>query len=395
MAKFEFRLPSQNDIRSSANGNIMFNIIEGNYDEKYTLVTGCPGSGKTTVSILRLVRLANEKKPTVLLTYQQLLKTAIQNILSDKRISTSKVNTIHSWFPRVTGKLLGFSNQSDKLSTEEIESALNGRVNNFELILDEAQDLEERVMRALPKVFSKITIGADDDQQIYNTDGVKEDVIEQCIKDSYNGFSLQFNYRNTYQIYNFARYFVPKSLKAGNKETLSHLKKFKNNGALPSILKFNNLLEMQENIKTIIDDNEGFNVGILLPYQNQVDSFYDFITQQGYECSRYHNGRSKDELSDIKSILVTTFMSAKGLEFDIVIMPDFNSVQNTDDHRRQAYIGCTRASRRLYIMHTGNQPAILNGFPSETYDDGQDNDVFGTTSKAVFPQSSPEEDLPF
>lgn len=375
MAKFEFRLPSQDDIRNSTNGQIMLSIINNDYDEKFSLVTGCPGSGKTTVSIFRLIRLANNGKSTILLTYQRMLKVAIENLLARQGISSSKVNTIHSWFPKTTGKLLGFSNQDNKLSASEIENALRGRVGNMELILDEAQDLEERVFQAFPKVFGRITIGADNDQQMHQGSGVSETTIKQQISHSSNEFTLQFNYRNTYQIYNFARYFVPNSPKANDSQTLSALKRYKNSGDLPEVLKFSGQSDMQSRLKTIIENYRGFNIGVLFPFTNQVESYHSTISGFGFECSKYYSDMTDAEKSrtesDLKSILVTTFISAKGMEFDIVIMPEFDSIKNTGEAKRQAYVGCTRAKNRLVIMYTGTKPSILNSFPSDTYDTGE------------------------
>ena len=374
MAKFEFRLPSQDDIRNSTNGQIMLSIINNDYDENFSLVTGCPGSGKTTVSIFRLIRLANNGKSTILLTYQRMLKVAIENVLAKQGISSSKVNTIHSWFPKTTGKLLGFSNQDNKLSASEIENALRGKVGNMELILDEAQDLEERIFQAFPKVFGRITIGADNDQQMHEGSGASETTIKRQISHSSNEFTLQFNYRNTYQIYNFARYFVPNSPKANDNQTLSALKRYKNSGDLPEVLKFSGQSDMQSRLKTIIENYKGFNIGVLFPFRNQVESYHSTISGFGFECSKYYSEmpeaeKSKTE-SDLKSILVTTFISAKGMEFDIVIMPEFDSIKNTDEAKRQAYVGCTRAKNRLVIMYTGSKPSILNNFPSDTYDTG-------------------------
>lgn len=374
MAKFEFRLPSQDDIRNSTNGQIMLSIINNDYDEKFSLVTGCPGSGKTTVSIFRLIRLAKNGKSAILLTYQRMLKVAIENLLAKQGISSSKVNTIHSWFPKTTGKLLGFSNQDTKLSASEIESALRGRVGNMELILDEAQDLEERVFQAFPKVFGRITIGADNDQQMREGEGISEMTIKRQISHSSNEFTLQFNYRNTYQIYNFARYFVPNSPKANDSQTLSALKRYKNNGDLPEVLKFSGQSDMQSRLKTIIENYKGFNIGVLFPFKNQVENYHSIISGFGFECSKYYAEMSEAEKSktenDLKSILVTTFISAKGMEFDIVIMPEFDSIKTTDEAKRQAYVGCTRAKNRLVVMYTGSKPSILNNFPSHTYDTG-------------------------
>ncbi len=440
MAKFKFMLPSQDDIRNSTNGEIMLSIINNDYNEKFSLVTGCPGSGKTTVSILRLIRLANNGKSTILLTYQRMLKVAIENLLVKQGIPGSKVNTIHSWFPSTTRMLLGYdldetsfkitydSSKSaykvysktkywhikkvyidqavsngwvetdysshltiqqgvfvkydwnenkfyKKLSASEIENALRGRVGSMEIILDEAQDLEERVFQAFPKVFGRITIGADNDQQMHEGLGASETTIKRQLSHSLNEFTLQFNYRNTYQIYNFARHFVPDSLKANDGETLSALKRYKNSGDPPEVIKFNGQSDMQSRLKTIIENYKGFNIGVLFPFKSQVESYYSIISDFGFECSKYYNEMSEADKykteNDLKSVLVTTFISAKGMEFDIVIMPEFDSLRNTDEAKRQAYVGCTRAKTRLVIMYTGNRPSILNNFPSDTYDTGE------------------------
>jgi DNA helicase IV len=398
MAKFEFRLPSLDEIRNSTNGQIMLSIINNDYDEKFSLVTGCPGSGKTTVSIFRLIRLVNEQKPAILLTYQRMLKVAIENLLEKQGIPRSKVNTIHSWFTKTTGQLLGFANQDNRLSATEIENALLGEVDNMELILDEAQDLEERVFQAFTKVFGRITIGADDAQQMHEDRGISETAIRQHIRDSINEVTLQFNYRNTYQIYNFARHFVPGNIRANNPQTLSALKRYKNNGDLPEVLKFNGQSDMQSRLRTIIENYEGFNIGVLFPYISQVENYHSIISNFGFECSKYHGEMSEAEKSktesDLKSILVTTFISAKGMEFDIVIMPEFESINNTDESKRQAYVGCTRAKNRLVIMYTGSMPSILNNFPSDTYDTG--DFLSDTYDTGDFPSDTFDTDeLPF
>ena len=375
MAKFTFRLPSEGDIRNSRNGGTMLHIIESDYKEKFTVVTGCPGSGKTTVSIFRLIRLVNNRKPTVLLTYQTMLKVAIENLLVDQGIPKYKVNTMHSWYWSVTKKMLGFSHHGDKLNSDQIEKDLkNKNLGQCELILDEAQDLEERIFQSLPNVFGRITIGADNDQQMHPNTGASEHTIKKHLEHSLNEFELQFNYRNTYHIYNFARYFVPDSPKVNDANTLSELQRYKNNGDKPEVLKFNSQKEMRDRLKIIIDNyKSGFNIGILFPYVNQVKEYYDIVQELiGDECSMYHSEMTKDQKGkveeELKNILITTFISAKGMEFDVVIMPEFDSVKAGD--KKQFYVGCTRAKNRLVLMHTGNKPAVLNNFPTDTYDTG-------------------------
>ncbi len=381
MPKFIFRLPSEDNIKNSSNGGIMLHIIRTDYDEKFTVVTGCPGSGKTTVSIFRLIRLIENGKATILLTFQRMLKVAIENLLASRDISnpSSRVSTLHSWFPKNTnGKFLDvFGDDSKKLNSEEIIKLLENKgLDKFELILDEAQDLENRIFESFPKIFGRITLGADDDQQMKNGIGVNEYAIKKYLDSSLNEFDLQFNYRNTFQIYDFARRFVPESKKANDSKTLEHLKRYKNNGDLPQLLKFNSQNDMRVRLKKIIDDNiSGFNIGILFLYKEQVKDYYKVLQEMANgDCSMYYAEMTNQEKTivenDLKSILITTFISAKGMEFDLVIMPEFQSVKNTPEDKKKYYVGCTRAKSRLYILHTGDTPTVLSNFPKETFDSG-------------------------
>ena len=68
--------------------------------------------------------------------------------------------------------------------------------------------------------------------------------------------------------------------------------------------------------------SDGHNIAILVPFQNWVDVFHKIIKDQGFtDCSFYKS--DLDDISDIKNIHITTFKSAKGLEFDTVIIPNF------------------------------------------------------------------------
>jgi DNA helicase IV len=395
MAKFKFSLPTQDQIRNSVNGRIMLSIINNDYEEQFTLVTGCPGSGKTTVSILRLIRLSKNDKPVLLLTYQKMLKLAIESSLLEMEIPRGKVNTIHSWYPKISnGQLLGFSNQTNRLSASDIEETLKGKVNGIELILDEGQDLEERIFQSFPKVFDKIMIGADDDQQMHSSSGSNENTISKYVRHSLNEFELQFNYRNTYQVYEFARYFVPQSRKANDTETLKALEKHKNDGDLPEVISFDNQSDMKDRLQKILKEYKGFNIGILLSRKEQIDAYHEIISDFGYSSSKYHSGISRDDFNrlenNLQSILITTYISAKGLEFDIVLMPEFERMNDSEGSRKQAYVGCTRAKNRLVIMYVGNKPAILNSFPASVYDDG--TDIFASPSSDG---GNDIDDLPF
>jgi superfamily I DNA/RNA helicase len=381
MPRFIFRLPSQDEIKNSRSGRTMLHIIETDYPVRFTIVTGCPGSGKTTVSILRLIRLINSGTPCLLLTFQRMLKVAIENLLITQGVTRprDKVNTIYTWFTSKTdGKYLNdFGNPQNRLTAKEIEDALIGKgFDKVELIIDEGQDLEERIYQSFPKIFRRLTVGADDDQQARGGVGASERIIRTHLQISLNDFELQFNYRNSFQIYDFARHFVPLSPKANDVQTLDELKRHRGTGDKPEVLKFDTQQQMRDRLKTIINDNKaGYNIGILFPGKEQVESYYQLVHQMtDGDCSKYYSDMPREEReateNDLKNVLVTTFISAKGMEFDIVLMPEFQSTINTPEERKKYYVGCTRAKSRLIIMYVGNIPAVLTSFPTATYDTG-------------------------
>ena len=61
-----------------------------------------------------------------------------------------------------------------------------------------------------------------------------------------------------------------------------------------------------------------------------------------------------------------TYHSAKGLQFETVILPDVD--ERVDDaERKPLYVAMTRTYRNLYVMYSGNMPFPLSEVPSDLY----------------------------
>ena len=62
---------------------------------------------------------------------------------------------------------------------------------------------------------------------------------------------------------------------------------------------------------------------------------------------------------EIKNVHITTFKSAKGLEFDVVILPEFHLINNTFRivDWRDWYVGITRTKSNLFMI---SNPAFNN-----------------------------------
>ncbi len=110
----------------------------------------------------------------------------------------------------------------------------------------------------------------------------------------------------------------------------------------------------------------------------------------GFKCSKYYYELPKQEKwkieASLESIIVTTYKAAKGLEFQVVIMPNIQTAMNEDFKTEEHYyVGCTRAKEQLYLIYQGERPEFLDSFPEDSY-----QLVLGTGD-----EEREEDDLPF
>ena len=115
--------------------------------------------------------------------------------------------------------------------------------------------------------------------------------------------------------------------------------------------------QQNEAIKEIIRDKQGpaHNIAILCPWANNVDYFYNLIKDEFEDVTFYYRrGDQERGCEELGNIHVTTFKSAKGLEFDTVIIPNF---QNVDENLAQFhinwkdfYVGVTRSRTNLRLI---------------------------------------------
>ena len=144
---------------------------------------------------------------------------------------------------------------------------------------------------------------------------------------------------------------------------LERLKR-KNSGAdKPYIYLENNLDGVYESVRDIIDENPTDNIGILSEHMLHVDIFAEELSDD-YEVSKYRN---QDIIpSELKNIIITTFKSAKGIEFDIVIIPYFpNGAKNRAE---EYYVGATRAKNQVYFLAIHDIPKIMSHFKKDSYE---------------------------
>ena len=184
------------------------------------------------------------------------------------------------------------------------------------------------------------------------------EVLERLFVDNKH-FHLDENFRNTYEITYFIQSIFPdKLIPEGKKSSEMSAPK-------PIVIRTNANDEVQKKaMEEVIDlfQSDTHNIVVLVPLENEVshisgnqtvDFWYNLLINDGYDCSKYTH--KKGEIGVIKNIHVTTFKSVKGLEFDTVIIPNFDLFQINLDGlntvtENDYYVALTRTRRNLYLI---------------------------------------------
>src|SRR5205823_1459847 len=136
---FIFNTISEADILRSPGGVTMIDAI--NYPgNKHQVITGIPGSGKTTVTVMRAAKLYRENKKVLVITYQNMLRISLKNISGGFR----NIYNLHGWYRKNAGCFLS-THDDHEIMIEKLKE-----LSPFdEILIDEGQDFEERVFLTL------------------------------------------------------------------------------------------------------------------------------------------------------------------------------------------------------------------------------------------------------
>jgi len=94
------------------------------------------------------------------------------------------------------------------------------------------------------------------------------------------------------------------------------------------------------------------NIGVLVVSRNQVNQYYEQLNDK-IDCTKYEG--EMDEFGTLGNIHITTFKSAKGIEFDTVIIPNFDSYDWFIEHTENIgmsdyYVALTRSKVNLFLI---------------------------------------------
>jgi len=308
------------------------------YEEEPIALSGGAGTGKSVVSIFKHLNNYNIGKSSILITYTKSLQKYLFQSIKQKNPEASK--RVHSAKGCMVPKNRQFCDGV------------------YEIIVDEAQDLEYRNLEILKSFAKNVSYGADFNQKLYTTDVTKEKI--QNLFPNNEEHHLEENFRNTKEIINFTKAVMP---------TFKINSDIEKNGKKPRLFighnQVNKILEIIEDYKS-----SKLNIAILLPFTNDVDYFF-YNLKDKVDCSYYHNKMNENDFY-IKNIHITTFKSSKGLEFDTVIIPDFHNynynIENMDTvTKNDYYVAFTRAKTNLFLISSKELDINKNSYEIEEF----------------------------
>lgn len=336
MAKYYFRLPTIDQLTLPQQAAL-------NETEQIAL-SGGPGTGKSVVSLYRHLTNHLNGYKSLLLTYT----TTLAKYLSECCFLQNKkaAENVHSAYA-------GCPKSSEKF---------------YEIIIDEAQDLDDEYYERISNF--NISYGADDSQILYPDHSSSKNELKNRFPNNID-YVLDKNFRSTFAIMQFARIAFPKAYIPQN--TLEALKS--NPGEKPTLIvtegnpSFDTEAKKTLNnaIKQIIEtfNSDTHNIAILLPFKTSVKKYHEELIDMNISHSWYFEDEQvfPNGCTEIDNIHITTFKSAKGLEFDTVLVPDFGSkeylcnnykVVNWEDF----YVAITRARSNLYLFSNYDLPYL-------------------------------------
>ena len=343
---YYFNLPKQDDLTADQKLAV----------EETSSVTlfGGPGTGKSVVGLWKHIRNYSQGRRSLLLTYTKTLQHFLIGACAPRNENASKnIKRTKKW---------AYSNNKQHYD---------------EIIIDEAQDVKYNLYREVSSHAKVVSYSADPDQSVYLSPSEVKDLLDR-LGNEYSAneeYELEKNFRNSREILLFIKAVFPNkkiSQAAVNSAPPTGIKPLMAVVGWDENTLFNKIIEV---IKRYSSDTH--NIGILLPSGDNVIAYYKKLRKRfkgNNEHSQYLDKltRYESRMEDFKglgNIHITTFKSAKGLQFNSVIIPNFDSytwfIKNAERiSQNDYYVALSRAETNIFLFCKNR----LEGISRETYE---------------------------
>lgn len=336
------RVDSDWDVDEESMDDDQLDLIERTSD-KSMLVAGCAGSGKSVIAMHKAEQIAQQGEDVILIAYTKSL-TGFMNV--GKPIGPYRFYYHYQWVRQ------GMPN-ADYIIVDEIQDFTQDEIQNF--------------MHAAKKYYMFF---GDTAQSIYKQYGKQTLTIEEIAKfTGLNVLKLYNNYRLPRPVAKITQDYVGVNVDPYKERVYQNKEK-----SLPYIIYKSSIEEQIESISAIINNNTGKSIGILLPSNELALNVSEELRKKNVGCQlKYSVDATKDahyvDTLDFATPMpkIMTYHSAKGLQFDIVILPMYNGASDNES-RKALYVAMTRTKHKLYIFYSTPKLAYpLSDVPTRLY----------------------------
>lgn len=320
----------------------------GDTIDKSMIVAGCAGSGKSVIAMYKAQQILDSKGDVILIAYTKSL---------NRYMSQGKENSLEGRF------------------FYHWQWVNQGLPKADYIIVDEIQDFDkEEILQFINATNKCFLFFGDTAQSIYRAFGKHTMTIDEI--SSMTGIAVSRLYNN---------YRLPKPIAKitqgylGLTEDEDKVRKYSESlylskeSALPVFIGCESKHKQIERIVSLIKDNKYRNVGILVPENDLVLEVMNAFTTAKFVCeykynAGYNDSMNKDTLNfKTERPKLMTYHSAKGLQFETVILPFYKGAKNTDE-RKSLYVAMTRTYRNLYVLYNGDIKEPLKNVPERLYE---------------------------
>lgn len=215
------------------------------------------------------------------------------------------------------------------------------------LLVDEMQDYTPVQYAVLSRLFRcRKTILGDVSQMVNPYSSSSAETIERVFPQA-DVVKLYRSYRSTVEITAFAQRITPNP----------HIIPLERHGQEPAVRRCASPEDELTTIRQLLADFKASgnrSVGVICKTQRQAQQVYEALQGPGVYLLTAESTAFKE------GVIVTTAHTAKGLEFDAVVVP-FASARNytSEVDKSMLYVACTRAMHQLALTYTGAVTTLL------------------------------------
>ena len=342
--------------------------------DKNYVTAGGPGTGKTLLALLRAKKVVEGLKnegnsdPNVLfIVYNRPLQNYLRNNISAIGMQGHQASTYHSWLYNkiYKGNVKYVQERPYNFIWEKVIQDLKGDRNpNLDhVIIDEAQDLPLSLVETLCDISANYTIFIDNNQSISEDANLLTfNDAKRIINDPYKIFVLNENHRNSQAIIDFSQIFLP----LGDIAPIAVNKE----GRKPVLERYENIDHYAQRIVLYAANNPDQNIAVVMPDPQDRQAIYNLISKYGGDADQYIDNQETPNFDpDSSKIKIFTYKTHKGLEFDVVFLPELQNKYfkiETESRKNQFMVAVTRAKERLFlgVCDDNSDSYILNKIES-------------------------------